>query len=152
MALQLILSIPQIQSASGISNPFQLLRTTTDILDGLSKRKTIEKYLLKYPSAASKVNDEINTQLHLDMKPSAQLKPLQSPKQLQQLPKQLPKHTSYQTIRLAQLDFLNEHPNFSHCNALLTPMATFGCMSAHRRTRITVYGGGITQTPPQKLA
>ena len=41
------------------------------------------------------------------------------------------KHAIYQPIRLAQLDRLIAQPIFSQCVALLTPVATFGCVSVH---------------------
>ena len=59
------------------------------------------------------------------------------------------KSTIYQSIRLAKLDYLIGQPIFSNCNALVTPIATFGGITVHKRIRSKVLGGNINNTPPR---
>ena len=59
------------------------------------------------------------------------------------------KSTSYQSIRLAKLDYLIGQPIFLNSNALVTPIATFGGFAINRRTRSNVLDGNISHTSPQ---
>ena len=126
-----------------------------------TNRNNAKKNIFQNALEVCKVNDAISKQVHLDvpfpMLSTQQLKQLeQHPMQLEQHPKQLEqlrkhleqphmqieqrpnqqpvlvqKHAIYQPIRLAQLYRLIGQPIFSHCDALLTPVATFGCVSVH---------------------
>ena len=120
-----------IQYDSAIADPSQTVPAKTDVSSRLHATKKSAKNLSQKPSAVSKINDVIYKQLHSDLPLLMQLENT--------------KHTVHQSIRLAQLNHLLGGQ--SHWNALLTPMATFGCISVHRRTRITVSEGKITQTP-----
>ena len=131
MAIQSTLSQVRIQCASAIADPSQTAPAKTDVSHRLSATKKAGKNLFQKPSAVSKINEVIYKQLHSDLPLLVQLENII--------------HTVHQSIRLAQLNHLLGGQ--SHWNALLTPMATFGCMSVHRRTRITVSEGKITQTP-----
>ena len=119
------------QCASAIADPSTTGPAKTDISYRLPETKKAGKILFQNLSAVRKINKVIYKQLQSDLPLLVQLENI--------------RHTVHQSIRLAQLIHLLDGQ--SHWNALLTPMATFGCMSVLRRTRSTVFEGKITQTP-----
>lgn len=122
---------PRIQTASAIVDLFHQLQSKTDIFYSSPAIKKAGKKLSQ-PAAVRKVNDAIFKKLYLDVILPTQLKNI--------------KRSVHQSIRLAQLDALIGQTIFSHCNALLTPMATFGCVSVCRHTGITVFEDKITHS------
>ena len=129
-----MVELPQIQLSLAIADTLKLGRAKTDSAHRLTETNNDQKNLFQKSTSVSKDNS-IFKQLHLDKQPQTQLEDIN--------------RTIYQSIRVAKLDHLFGQPIFSHSDALITPLATFGGFSVHRRTRIIVLSGRIALTQPR---
>ena len=128
---------------------------TTDVSNHLPALTKDNKKFQKH-SKFCKVNNAILTGLRLDVQPPVLLENNQQnvvarSVKFSTLLKDI-KSSIYQSIRLAKLDYLIGQPIFSKCDALVSPIATFGGLTVYRRTRSKVLGGNsFSHTPRSAL-
>ena len=87
-------------------------------------------------------NREHSEQLHLDRPPAPQVKPRDHLETMRLL---------HVPIRLAHFDPILKHPNLQHSDALLTPLATFSCVSASRSGNKCHIDDRTTQSPRRAI-
>ena len=126
-----MVELPPIQLSLAIADTLKPGRAKTYIAYRSLETNNDQTNLFQISTLVNKDNS-IFKQLHLDKQPQTQLEDIN--------------RTIHQSIRIAKLDHLIGQTIVSHCDALLTPLATFGGFSVHRRTRIIVSNYRIAHT------
>ena len=123
--------LPGIQLSLPIADTLKPGRAKTYIAHRSPETNNDQKNLFQKSTSVSNDNS-IFKQLYLDKQPQTQLEDIN--------------RTIHQSIRVANLDHLIGQPIVSHSDSLITPLATFGGFSVHRRTKIIVPNGRIAHT------